>query len=47
MFYNYLYKKAETATIPSYWKPGKMTYNPQPDIIGNLWKVWKTKTGFD
>jgi len=24
-----------------------MTQKPVPDIIGNLWKVWKTKTGFE
>ena len=32
---------------PSGWKPGKMTLKPGPDLVGNVWKEWKTKMAFD
>jgi peroxiredoxin (alkyl hydroperoxide reductase subunit C) len=32
---------------PSGWKPGKMTLKPGPDLVGNVWKVWKTEMAFD
>ena len=32
---------------PSGWKPGKMTLKPGPDLVGNVWKVWKTNMAFD
>jgi alkyl hydroperoxide reductase subunit AhpC len=32
---------------PSGWKPGKMTLKPGPDLVGNVWKVWKTDMAFD
>ncbi len=28
---------------PSGWKPGKSTLKPGPDLVGNVWKVWKPK----
>ncbi|MBN2834919.1 MAG: redoxin domain-containing protein [Candidatus Delongbacteria bacterium] len=30
-----------TEATPSGWKPGKMTLKPGPDLVGNVWKVWK------
>jgi peroxiredoxin (alkyl hydroperoxide reductase subunit C) len=39
-------KKGAEAT-PSGWKPGKMTLTPGPDLVGNVWKVWKTDMAFD
>jgi alkyl hydroperoxide reductase subunit AhpC len=27
---------------PSGWRPGKLTLKPGPDLVGNVWKVWKT-----
>jgi peroxiredoxin (alkyl hydroperoxide reductase subunit C) len=32
--------KGSKAT-PSGWKPGKDTLSPGPDLVGNVWKVWK------
>lgn len=32
---------------PSGWRPGKMTLQPGPDLVGNVWKVWKTDMAFD
>jgi len=38
--------KGSEAT-PSGWKPGKMTLKPGPDLVGNVWKEWKTEMAFD
>ena len=38
--------KGEQAT-PSGWKPGKKTLKPGPDLVGNVWKEWKTEMAFD
>ncbi len=32
---------------PSGWNPGKPTLKPGPDLVGNVWKVWKTNMAFD
>ena len=32
---------------PSGWKPGKTTLSPGPDLVGNVWKEWKTEMAFD
>jgi alkyl hydroperoxide reductase subunit AhpC len=26
---------------PAGWMPGEMTLKPGPDLVGNVWKVWK------
>jgi alkyl hydroperoxide reductase subunit AhpC len=31
-----------TEATPSGWKPGKITLNPGPDLVGKVWEVWKT-----
>lgn len=36
-----------TQATPSGWRPGKMTLNPGPDLVGKVWEVWKTKMAFD
>jgi len=36
-----------TEATPSGWSPGKMTLKPGPDLVGNVWKVWKTEMAFD
>lgn len=36
-----------TEAAPSGWKPGKQTLNPGPDLVGNVWKVWKVSQAFD
>jgi len=38
--------KGSEAT-PSGWKPGKMKLKPGPDLVGNVWKEWKTEMAFD
>ena len=32
---------------PSGWRPGKMTLKPGPELVGNVWKEWKTQMAFD
>jgi len=32
---------------PSGWRPGKTTLKPGPDLVGNVWKAWKTSEAFD
>jgi alkyl hydroperoxide reductase subunit AhpC len=36
-----------TQATPSGWRPGKIVLNPGPDLVGNVWKVWKTNMAFD
>ena len=31
---------------PSGWQPGKPTLKPGPDLVGKVWKVWKTDMAF-
>ncbi len=38
--------KGKKAT-PSGWQPGKVSLTPGPDLVGNVWKVWKTSMAFD
>ena len=38
--------KGSEAT-PSGWRPGKVTLKPGSDLVGNVWKVWKTEMAFD
>lgn len=32
---------------PSGWRPGKKTLKPGIDLVGNVWKEWKTSMAFD
>lgn len=32
---------------PSGWRPGKDTLKPGIDLVGKVWKVWKTDQAFD
>ena len=32
---------------PSGWQPGKTTLKPGPDLVGNVWKVWKVSEAFE
>ena len=32
---------------PSGWNPGKPTLKPGPDLVGNVWKVWKADLAYD
>ena len=38
--------KGSEAT-PSGWRPGKITLKPGPQLVGNVWKEWKTEMAFD
>ena len=40
-----LVRKTGEAT-PSGWQPGKPTLKPGPDLVGNVWKVWKPDLAF-
>lgn len=31
---------------PSGWQPGRPTLKPGPDLVGNVWKVWKPDNAF-
>lgn len=36
-------RKTEGAeATPSGWQPGKITLKPGPELVGKVWKVWKT-----
>jgi alkyl hydroperoxide reductase subunit AhpC len=32
---------------PSGWHPGRPTLRPGPDLVGKVWKEWKTEMAFD
>ena len=36
-----------TEATPSGWKPGKDVLKPAPELVGNVWKVWKVSQAFD
>lgn len=36
-----------TEATPSGWRPGKKTLKPGPDLVGKVWKAWKTEMAFD
>ncbi len=36
-----------TQATPSGWRPGKPTLKPGPDLVGKVWKEWKTSMAFD
>ena len=36
-----------TKATPSGWKPGKTILKPGPELVGNVWKEWKTEMAFD
>jgi alkyl hydroperoxide reductase subunit AhpC len=38
-------RKTGEAT-PSGWQPGRPTLTPGPDLVGKVWKVWKTDMAF-
>lgn len=36
-----------TEALPSGWRPGKVVLKPGPELVGNVWKEWKTEMAFD
>ena len=45
--FQYVRNSGGTEATPSGWRPGKVTLKPGPDLVGNVWKVWKTDMAFD
>lgn len=39
--------RATGEATPSGWQPGKTTLKPGPDLVGKVWKVWKTDEAFE
>jgi alkyl hydroperoxide reductase subunit AhpC len=39
--------RATGEATPSGWQPGKPTLTPGPDLVGNVWKIWKPEMAFD
>ncbi len=40
-------EKQGAEATPSGWQPGKATLKPGIDLVGNVWKEWKTDQAFD
>lgn len=40
-------KSNGTEATPAGWKSGKQTLKPNPDLVGNVWKVWSVKEAFE
>jgi len=40
-------EKQGAEATPSGWQPGKATLKPGIDLVGNVWKEWKTNQAFD
>ena len=36
-----------TEATPSGWRPGKKVLKPGIDLVGKVWKEWKTEEAFD
>jgi alkyl hydroperoxide reductase subunit AhpC len=36
-----------TQATPSGWRPGRATLKPSADLVGKVWKEWKTEMAFD
>ncbi len=39
--YQHVRKTKGAEVCPAGWEPGKTTLKPGPDLVGNVWKVWK------
>ncbi len=39
--FQYVRQSQGTEACPAGWEPGKPTLKPGPDLVGNVWKVWK------
>ena len=39
--FQYVRASKGTEATPSGWTPGKPALKPGPDLVGNVWKVWK------
>jgi len=39
--------RATGEATPAGWQPGKPTLKPAPDLVGNVWKIWKPEKTSD
>jgi len=39
--FQYVRQSQGTEACPAGWEPSKPTLKPGPDLVGNVWKVWK------
>jgi alkyl hydroperoxide reductase subunit AhpC len=39
--------RATGEATPSGWKPGKVTLQPGPNLVGKVWQVWKPEMAFE
>ncbi len=47
MAFQHVRESGGSEATPSGWKPGKKTLKPGPDLVGKVWKEWKTDQAFD
>jgi peroxiredoxin (alkyl hydroperoxide reductase subunit C) len=38
--------RANGVATPSGWQPGKPTLQPSPELVGEVWKIWKPEMAF-
>lgn len=41
--YQLVRKTGGKEATPAGWEPGKLTLKPNPELVGNVWKVWQPK----
>ncbi len=41
--YQHVRASKGSEACPAGWEPGQPTLKPGPDLVGNVWKVWKPK----
>ena len=39
--FQHVRKTKGAEATPAGWEPGELTLKPNPDLVGNVWKVWK------
>jgi len=42
-----VFQKLGAEATPSGWRAGKKTLKFGPELVGNVWKGWKTEMAFD
>lgn len=41
--YQFVRESKDTQATPAGWVPGQEVLSPNPDLVGNVWKVWQPK----
>jgi len=44
--FQHVRKTKGAEATPTGWQPGKPTLKPGPDLVGNVWREWKTDMAF-